>query len=237
MSRTWIIDNKPEEPSAVHAGLLLALGLHGYLRVLNLTDIYQYYQQGEIGRRSGGDNVLEREGYAVSAGFSLGLVALGRGGDTLGCIDSMVDQLFHYIGGKEARNERSFLTLLTEEQNRGTAQMMDGTSVNVGVTAPGAKIALALMFLKTESEAIMSKLSIPNTSFDLQYVRPDFIMLRVIARNLKMWSRIHPSKDWIQSQNPGIIQNGVKGLRDDSGDIDDMDAEAFVQAYVNIVAG
>ena len=33
--------------------------------------------QGEIGRRSAGDNVLEREGYAVSAGFSLGLVALG----------------------------------------------------------------------------------------------------------------------------------------------------------------
>ncbi|KAM4104226.1 hypothetical protein ACJW30_06G141300 [Castanea mollissima] len=237
MSRTWIIYNKPEEPSAVHAGLLLALGLHGYLRVLNLTDIYQYYQQGEIGRRSGGDNVLEREGYAVSAGFSLGLVALGRGGDTLGCIDSMVDRLFHYIGGKEARNERSFLTLLTEEQNRGTAQMMDGTSVNVDVTAPGATIALALMFLKTESEAIMSKLSIPNTRFDLQYVRPDFIMLRVIARNLIMWSRIHPSKDWIQSQIPEIIQNGVKGLGDDSGDIDDIDAEAFVQAYVNIVAG
>lgn len=36
-----------------------------------------YLSQGEIGRRSGGDNVLEREGYAVSAGFSLGLVALG----------------------------------------------------------------------------------------------------------------------------------------------------------------
>lgn len=33
--------------------------------------------QGEIGRRSGGDNVLEREGHAVSAGFALGLVALG----------------------------------------------------------------------------------------------------------------------------------------------------------------
>lgn len=30
-----------------------------------------------MGRRSGGDNVLEREGYAVSAGFSLGLVGLG----------------------------------------------------------------------------------------------------------------------------------------------------------------
>ena len=46
-----------------------------------------------------------------------------------------------------------------------------------------------------------------------------------------------PSKDWIQSQIPEIVQNGVKGLRDDSGDIDDMDAEAFAQAYVNMVAG
>jgi hypothetical protein len=33
--------------------------------------------QGEIGRRSGGDNVLEREGYAVAAGSALGFVALG----------------------------------------------------------------------------------------------------------------------------------------------------------------
>ena len=45
MSRTWIIYNKPEEPNVVHAGLLLALGLHGYLCVLTITDIYQYYAQ------------------------------------------------------------------------------------------------------------------------------------------------------------------------------------------------
>lgn len=48
MSRTWIIYNKPEEPNAVHAGLLLALGLHGYLRVLSITDIYQYFSQVSI---------------------------------------------------------------------------------------------------------------------------------------------------------------------------------------------
>ncbi|XP_059457851.1 anaphase-promoting complex subunit 1 [Corylus avellana] len=314
MSRTWIIYNRPEEPNAIHAGLLLALGLHGYLRVLNITDIYQYYNQehesttaglmlglaasyrgtmqqaitksfyihipdqpppssypelefptllqsaalmslgllhegsadphamqvllGEIGRRSGGDNVLEREGYAVSAGFSLGLVLLGRGEDALGCMDAIVDRLFHYIGGKEICNERSlFLTLSTEEQSRGAAKMMDATAVNIDVTAPGATIALALMFLKTESEEIVSKLSIPHTRFDLQYVRPDFIMLRVIARNLIMWSRIHPSKDWIQSQIPEIVENGVKGLGVDAIDIDDMEMEAFVQAYVNIVTG
>ncbi|KAM6598818.1 anaphase-promoting complex subunit 1 [Cannabis sativa] len=313
MSRTWIIYNKPEEPNAIHAGLLLALGLHGYLRVLSLTDIFQYYNQehesttvglmlglaasyrgtmdpliskslyvhipakhpssfpelelptllqsaalmsvgllhegsahpqsmqfllGEIGRRSGGDNVLEREGYSVSAGFSLGLVAVGRGYDALGFMDAMVDRLFHYIGGKEVHNEKSLSAgISTDEHSRATAQMMDGNAVNVDVTAPGAIIALALMFLKTESETIVSKLSIPRTHFDLQYVRPDFIMLRVIARNLIMWSRVHPSQDWIQSQIPDIVKNGVQWLGDDTSDIDEMDAEVFVQAYVNIVAG
>ena len=49
--------------------------------------------------------------------------------------------------------------------------------------------------------------------------------------------RIHPSKDWIQSKIPEIVKNGVKGLRDDTMDIDEKDAETFVQAYVNIVAG
>jgi len=43
--------------------------------------------------------------------------------------------------------------------------------------------------LQTESEVIFSKLSIPQTHYDLECVRPDFIMLRVIARNLIMWSR------------------------------------------------
>ncbi|KAI8540111.1 hypothetical protein RHMOL_Rhmol09G0236700 [Rhododendron molle] len=192
----------------------------------------------ETGCRSGGDNVLEREGYAVFAGFSLGLVALGRGEDALGFIDTFVERLFQYVGGKEPHNERSLLvTLSADDHNRAAGQMMDGMLVNVDVTAPGAIIALALMFLKSESELVFSRLSIPCTHFDLQYVRPDFIMLRVIARNLIMWSRVHPSKDWIQSQIPEIVQNGIRGLGDEMGDVDEMDAEAFVQAYVNIVVG
>lgn len=114
----------------------------------------------------------------------------------------------------------------------------------------------------------MSRLSIPNTCFDLQYVRPDFIMLRVIARSLIMWSRfvlvslgccnnllgsvwhpfdpcllhvcvfrVHPSKDWVWSQIPEIVRCAVEGIGGDDNDIDDMDAEAFTQAYVNIIAG
>lgn len=313
MSRTWIVYNKPEEPNVTHAGLLLALGLHGHLDVLNITDIYQYYSLehesttaglmlglaasyrgtmqpaiskslyvhiparhsssfpelelptllqsaalvsvgllyqgsahpqtmqillGEIGRRSGGDNVLEREGYAVSAGFSLGLVSLGRGLDATGFMDTLVGRLFQYAGSKEIHNERSLLSNgSTDDHNRGSGQMMDGSQINIDVTAPGAIIALGLMYLKTESQAILSRLCIPQTRFELQYVRPDFIMLRVISRNLIMWSRIHPSEEWIQGQIPKVVLNGIKGLTDEMDDSDEMDCEAVVKAYVNIVAG
>ncbi|OWM69945.1 hypothetical protein CDL15_Pgr025794 [Punica granatum] len=302
MSRTWIIYNKPKEPNAIHAGLLLALGLHGYLRVLLITDIYKYLDQqhesttvglmlglaasyrgsmhpamskactfcmypwemkdvfylhiparlpstfpelelptllqGEIGRGSAGDNVHEREAYAVSSGFSLGLVALGRGLEMLGSLDSLLDRLFYYIGGKEAHNERSYSSALSnDEHNRGVGQMMDVAAVNVHVTAPGAIVALALMYLKTESETISSRLSIPHTSYDLQHVRPDFMMLRVIARNLIMWSRVYPSKEWVQSQIPEIVKNGVKSLGDDNEDLEETDIDTAVKAYVNVVTG
>ncbi|XP_073016150.1 anaphase-promoting complex subunit 1 isoform X1 [Primulina eburnea] len=313
MSRTWILYNKPDEPNITHAGLLFALGLHGHLRVLTITDIFQYYSQehesttvglmiglaasyrgtmqpsiskslyvhlparhpssfpelelptliqsaalvsvgllyegsshpqtmqillSEIGRRSGGDNVLEREGYAVSAGFSLGIVALGRGDDAIGSIDTLVDRLFQYIGGKELYNDRlQFITPLADEYNRNAGQITDGNQVNIDVTAPGAMIALALMYLKTESEAIVSRLSIPQTHFDLLYVRPDFILLRVIARNLIMWSRVCPSEDWIDSLIPEVVKNGVKCLENEGDDTYEMDVETFVQAYVNILVG
>lgn len=79
----------------------------------------------------------EREGYAVSAGFALGLVALGmvsnfsdlanlmflltllascvnegRGQDAIGSTDTLVDRLFHYIGGKDLHNVYSVISQL-----------------------------------------------------------------------------------------------------------------------------
>lgn len=49
--------------------------------------------------------------------------------------------------------------------------------------------------------------------------------------------RVHPSKDWVWSQIPEIVRCAVEGIGGDDNDIDDMDAEAFIQAYVNIIAG
>ncbi|KAF5193734.1 Anaphase-promoting complex subunit [Thalictrum thalictroides] len=64
VSRTWITYNKPGVPNVTHAGLLLALGLHGNLRVLTISDIYKYFSQ---------------EHESTSVGLMLGLAASYRG--------------------------------------------------------------------------------------------------------------------------------------------------------------
>eukprot|EP00761_Pharyngomonas_kirbyi_P009570 gb/GECH01009587.1/.p1 GENE.gb/GECH01009587.1/~~gb/GECH01009587.1/.p1 ORF type:complete len:1896 (+),score=464.93 gb/GECH01009587.1/:1-5688(+) len=42
ITRHWILYHKPETPSFSHAGMLLGLGLQGYLATLTRTDIYRY---------------------------------------------------------------------------------------------------------------------------------------------------------------------------------------------------
>ncbi|KAI0497371.1 hypothetical protein KFK09_020594 [Dendrobium nobile] len=224
-----------ELPTVLQSAALMGIGLlyEGSAHPLTTKILL-----GEIGRRSGGDNVLEREGYAVAAGSALGLVALGRGNDAFNFMDASIDQLFQYTGSKGVNNDKPFhIGPSSDDHSRSIGQMLEGTHINVDVTAPGATIALALIFLKTESEVVASRLHIPSTHFELQYLRPDFIMLRIIARSLIMWSRICPSKGWIDSLVPSIVNIGIAMLTNDANDNDEFDRQALVQAYVNIVTG
>jgi anaphase-promoting complex subunit 1 len=91
--------------------------------------------------------------------------------------------------------------------------------------------------LQAESEEIAARLSVPNSHFDLQYVRPDFVMLRIVARNLILWNRIQPTKDWVESQVPSFVNFGVSNTSQEAMDSDELDSEALFQAYVNIVTG
>uniref|UniRef100_A0A0E0L1D6 Anaphase-promoting complex subunit 1 n=1 Tax=Oryza punctata TaxID=4537 RepID=A0A0E0L1D6_ORYPU len=224
-----------ELPTLLQSAAVMGIGLlyEGSAHALTMKILL-----GEIGRRSGGDNVLEREGYAVAAGSALGLVALGRGSNAFGFMDTFLDRLFEYIGSKEVYHEKHLnAAIAADEQSGNTGQMMEGAQINVDVTAPGAIIALALIFLKAESEEIAARLSVPNSHFDLQYVRPDFVMLRIVARNLILWNRIQPTKDWVESQVPAFVKFGVSNTSQETMESDELDSEALFQAYVNIVTG
>lgn len=86
--------------------------------------------------------------------------------------------------------------------------VLEGNLVNLDVTGPAATLALALIFLKTNDAAIAAAFVIPDTHYALDYVRPDFILLRMLARSLVMWDSVEPSHAWVLDQLPPLIKVG-----------------------------
>lgn len=84
--------------------------------------------------------------------------------------------------------------------------VMEGDLANLDVTAPGAILGLALMYLQTGDRSVADTFSVPSTAFELDFVRPDFILLRVLARALVLWSEVRPTEDWLLAQLPPILQ-------------------------------
>ena len=78
--------------------------------------------------------------------------------------------------------------------------------MNLDMTSPAATIALALMFLRSNDPGIAAALYPPATAFALDFARPDFIMLRVLARNLILWGELVPTPAWMGAQLPDIIK-------------------------------
>ena len=70
------------------------------------------------------------------------------------------------------------------------SRISEGPLVNVDVTSPGATIALGFMFMKSNNAAVAGRLEVPTTHFLLDYVRPDFLLLRVMCRGLVLWDSV-----------------------------------------------
>jgi anaphase-promoting complex subunit 1 len=222
-------------------------------KVMESGSLRDLHETAEIGRKPGIDAAIDREGYALSAGLALGLVCLGRGNEAVGLADLHIeDRLHHYLAGGSERTEESRARELAlglpkpDDFETSGGQILEGDMVNVDVTAPGATLALALMFLKTNNETVAARLKIPDTHFDLEYVRPDFILLRVLARSLIMWDSVSPTENWVLVQVPEIVRRNVerRGVgfgtieeEESDGKEEDVDTEALAQANVNILAG
>lgn len=78
--------------------------------------------------------------------------------------------------------------------------------MNLDVTSPAATLALGLMFLRTNDPAIAAAFALPDTRFALDYVRPDFIMLRILARSLVVQDSVLASQAWVEAQLPPLIK-------------------------------
>ncbi|KAF0515978.1 putative Anaphase-promoting complex subunit 1 [Gigaspora margarita] len=140
------------------------------------------------------------EGYSLAAGLALGFINLGQGDSTRASTDlDLLKELRLYISGDNSTTKK--LSTSTHNTNVKT------DNININITSPGATIALGLLYLKTNNVNVANKIPIPETEFFLDYVRPDFLLIRTLARNLIMWDNIQSTKEWVESHVPQYIKS------------------------------
>ena len=94
----------------------------------------------------------------------------------------------------------------------------------------GATIALGLIYMKSHDMSIASDL-LPQSKSALDLIRADYLMIRVITRNLIFWNEITPTVEWLNSLVPDFIARLLKC--DDSS----INPSALEQSKSNIIAG
>ena len=161
---------------------------------------------GELGRPPGPEmeNCTDRESYSLSAGLALGMITLGHG-ETLNQSPLMdlklPETLYHHmVGGPRSPS------VYRSRFRSPSYQIQEGDSINIDVTSPGATLALGLMFFRSGNRNIAAWMDAPDSQFLLEFVRPDFLMLRTLAKGLILWEDITPTSDWIDSHVPKTIR-------------------------------
>ncbi|XP_020285295.1 anaphase-promoting complex subunit 1 isoform X2 [Pseudomyrmex gracilis] len=188
----------------------------------------------EIGRPPGPEmkNCVDRESYSLAAGLALGLVILGSGSATDLPV-SIPDTLHYYMVGGHIR---PFSGAQKDKYKSPSYQIREGDSINIDVTSPGATIALGLMYFNTGNRAVAEWMQPPDTQYLLEFVRPDFLLLRVLAKSLILWENIEPTKSWVSSHVPDIVYR-YRLQRPTPEVMQHVDLETINQAYCNIIAG
>ncbi|KAI5304878.1 Anaphase-promoting complex subunit 1 [Ascosphaera pollenicola] len=129
--------------------------------------------------------MLRDEGYRLAAGFALGLINLGKGTELTGLRDMhIVDRL---------------LAVAVGTKNVDVVHILDRATA-------GAIISVALIYMKSNDENIARRIDIPDTPVQFDYVRPDFFLLRTLAKHLIMWDSIKPTEKWVKRAVPRSLQ-------------------------------
>ncbi|KAI1075178.1 hypothetical protein F5B20DRAFT_585586 [Whalleya microplaca] len=124
---------------------------------------------------------LRSEYYRLAAGFALGFINLGKGTDLKGLHDMRVTE--------------KLLTLATATKKVEHVHVLDRSSA-------AAVVAVALIYMKSEDHIVARKIDVPEATLQFDYIRPDILLLRTVAKHLILWSEIEPTHDWIRKNLP-----------------------------------
>lgn len=160
--------------------------------------------------------ISKDEGYRLAAGFGVGLINIGHG-----------DEL-HKL--QDLKLVERLLALATGPREIKYVHLLDQATA-------GATVAIGLLFLKTHNEAVANRIDMPSTVEQFDYVRPDILLLRIVARNIIMWDNIEPTHEWINSRLPKTFRTKTAGDRRLHIKLKDQPLSTTWLPIYNIVAG
>ncbi|CAK7270437.1 Anaphase-promoting complex subunit 1 [Sporothrix epigloea] len=155
-------------------GLLYYNSQHRRMSEIMLSEICYLDDEDE-------ENPLRNEGYRLAAAFALGFINLGHGIDRKGLLDMQVTE--------------QLLSLASFAKKVELVNILDRS-------AAAATIAIALIYMKSEDHVVARKIDIPDAVLQFDYVRPDILLLRTLAKNLILWSQIEATFEWIRRSLP-----------------------------------
>lgn len=123
--------------------------------------------------------------YRIAAGFSLGFINLCKGNNL------------------KAQQD----VILIQSLLKCVSRLPTASNIEQASSAAGAIVSLGLMFLQTGNRDIASRLRAPTSIALLDYIRPDILILRILADSLIMWCDISPSIEWITNKLPSEWKN------------------------------
>lgn len=126
-------------------------------------------------------DTLRDESYRLAAAFALGFINLGKGKDLRGLHDMrVVERLLAVAAGIRPVQ---LIHILDQ-------------------AVAGAVVATALIFMKTNDKTVARKIDVPDTLPQFDYIRPDILLLRTLAKHLIMWDDIRATERWVNSNLP-----------------------------------
>ena len=215
----------------------------------------------EIGKRPESDmSAFDREAYTLACGLALGMVNLcvGNSENAAGLADLQIEaRLRRYIDGGEANedehrrvretNDRFSVPLATNgSDNEKCSIVHEGTLINTDLTSPAATLALGLMYMKTGNRTVASAVDLPDTHFLLEWVRPDFLGMRILAKSLILWDDVVATKEWVTAQIPTVVNDAYNMMRTVAQNASEghsvncafeFDRRSVRQMYVHVIAG
>jgi anaphase-promoting complex subunit 1 len=155
-------------------GLLYCGSQHRRMSEVMMSEIQHIDEEDE-------EEPLRSEGYRLAAGFALGYINLGRGSELRGPHDTQLTE--------------KLVAIATATKKVEVTHILDRA-------AAGAVMAVALMYMKSGDAVIARKIDVPDSIVQFDYIRPDILMLRALAKNLILWSDIRPTRDWVLDSLP-----------------------------------